>query len=186
MSANALLDNFDKSAEASVAHMRKEFSKLQVGRANPELFEDVLVEVYGSKQPVKNVAQIIVQDAKSILIKPFDRSVIGDIEQGILKAQLGFNPNNNGESIIINIPPLSEERRRELVKVVSKFTEEAKISIRQARQKVQQGLKELKSSDEISEDEQNRCEKKLQDKVDSTNKDVEELSKNKEQDILKV
>ena len=129
---------------------------------------------------------IIVQDAKTLLIRPFDKSVLSDIEQGILKAQLGFNPNNNGESIIINIPPLSEERRRELVKVVNKFAEEAKISIRQARQKVQQGLKEMKNNDEISEDDVVRNEKKLQEKVDASNKEVETLAKAKEQDILTV
>ncbi len=186
MHADDLVASFARAFDSIEAHLKQEFAKLQVGRANPELFEHLMVEAYGTTQSIKTVAQIIVQDARSLMIKPFDKSVLADIEQSIVKAQLGFNPNNNGECIMINVPPLSEERRKELVKVVSKFSEEAKISVRQARQKVQQGLKELESQDEISEDEKNKFEKRLQEKVDQANKDLDQMSKNKEQDILKI
>lgn len=186
MSISEVLNTFSTSKDATIEHLKKEFGKISTGRANPELFEGVMVEAYGQMGPIKNVAQIIINDARTVMIKPFDRSVLASIEKGLLNAQLGFNPSNNGEMIIISIPPLSEERRRELVKLASKFAEDAKISIRQARQKAQQGIKDMHSSDEIAEDEKNRAEKQLQEKVDEANKMVDETLKAKEADILKV
>jgi len=186
MSVSEVLNAFSASKDGSIEHLKKEFSKISTGRANPELFEGVMVEAYGQLGPIKNVAQIIVTDARTIMIKPFDRSVLASVEKGLLNAQLGLNPNNNGEMIIINIPPLSEERRKELVKLASKFAEDAKIAVRQARQKAQQGIKDLHSNDEIAEDEKNRAEKQLQEKVDEANKLVDETFKAKEADILKV
>ncbi|MBT5347105.1 ribosome recycling factor [bacterium] len=183
---NEYYDAFNSEFKKSVDHMDYEFSKLQTGRASSSLFEDISIIAYGSSQPMKNVAQITIPDNKTVSIKPFDKSILKSIETGIISANLNLNPNTLADSIIINIPPLTEERRRDLVKVVKKVSEETKVTVRQARQKQIQRVKDLLSSDEISRDDMTSFEKKLQEIVDVANTTIDNKTKEKESDILKV
>jgi ribosome recycling factor len=141
---------------------------------------------YGSSQALRNVAAVSTLDAQTISIQPWDKSIIRDIEKGITEASLGLNPNNNGESILIHIPPLTEERRRELVKVSGRMTEEAKVSIRTVRQDYKKKIDTAKSSKTISEDQAKDYEADLQKYIDAAIKEIEILEKKKEEEIMKV
>jgi len=129
-----MLENLQQDLHKAINHLSWELSKLQAWRANPSIVEGVFVMAYGSSQPLRNVAAISILDAQTIVIQPWDKWVIKDIEKGITDANLGLNPSNNGESIMIKIPTLTEERRRDLVKIASRLTEEWKVGIRTVRQ----------------------------------------------------
>ncbi len=169
-----------------IDHLKTEYSHLQIGRASASLVEGVMVEAYGSNQPLKALAHISVPDAKTIQIQPWDKGTLQAIEKGIMISNMGLTPNNDGIVIRINIPPLTEERRRDLTKVVNKLAEDARISIRHARQTVMDKIRAQEKAKEISEDIGKGLEKKLQDKVDAMNQDIEMLSKTKEADVMKV
>lgn len=167
-------------------HLKHEFGKLQTGRAHASLVEDLTVEVYGSQQPLKAVATITVPEPKTISIQPWDKSNISHIEKAIFASGLGLTPTNNGIQVIITLPPMTEERRRDLVKVVHRLAEEAKISIRNARQTAHTAFKTMKSNREATEDDVSGSEKRLQEKVDNFNGKAEEAARQKEEDIMKV
>ena len=170
----------------ALGHLKSEFAKLQVGRASAALVEGILVEAYGTKQPLKAVASISVPDPKSLQIQPWDRSQLAAIEKGIIAADMGVTPVNDGLSIRLNFPQLTEERRVEMSKVVHKMAEEAKISIRQARADAHASFRELEKEKSMTEDEVHGAEKKLQERVDHYNKEVEEMAKKKEADVMTV
>lgn len=170
----------------ALAFLKSEFVKLQTGRASAALVENIQIEAYGAHQPLKNMAQINIPEPRTISIKPWDKGVMGAIESSIKNSGMGLNPINNGEMILINLPQLTEERRKELVKIVHKLAEDAKISVRQARQYAHQKFKEMEQSSEITEDDQTALEKRLQTAVDEANKDIEEAAKHKEEEVMKV
>lgn len=169
-----------------IDHLKTEYSHLQIGRASATLVEGVMVEAYGTTQSLKGLAHISVPDAKTIQIQPWDRGTLHDIEKAIQAANLGLMPSNDGVVIRINIPPLTEERRRDLTKVVHKLAEDARISVRHARQGVMDKIKGQEKAKEISEDIAKGMEKKLQERVDAINQEIEMLSKTKESDVMKV
>ncbi|MBP9779915.1 ribosome recycling factor [Candidatus Gracilibacteria bacterium] len=181
-----MLSNLQQELHKAVNHLQSELSKLQAGRANPAIVESVYVMAYGSSQPLRNVAAVSTLDAQTISIQPWDKSVIKDIEKGITDASLGLNPTNNGESILIRIPPLTEERRRDLVKLASRLAEDGKVGIRTVRQDHKKKIDAAKANKEISEDEAKGYEAELQKEVDASIKEVEVLIKKKEEDIMKV
>lgn len=180
------INTADQEFLKTMAHLKTEFSKLQIGRASPALLEDLKVEVYGSMQPVKAVASISVPDPKTLQIQPWDRSSMGAIEKAIQASGLGLNPINDGRVIRVPMPPLTEERRKELVKIVHQMAENAKISIRNARGTAHGAFKTMEDGKEITEDQRRMAEKHLQEKVDKVNKDVEETAKKKEQEIMTI
>lgn len=168
-------------------HLESEFMRMQVGRASTAMVEGLLINAYGMTQPIKAVASLSTPDPKSIMIQPWDKSVLSAIENGIReRSDLGFNPMNDGNVIRIVLPQPTEERRKELVKVAHAKGEEAKISIRNARQKVHTSIRDKEKAKEISEDEAKIDDKKLQDAVDRMNKKVDEMVKAKEKDILTI
>ena len=179
---NAAVTEFEKT----LVHLKDEFSRLQVGRANPALVESIVVEAYGSSQPLKNLANISVPDSKTLQIQPWDKSVMGAVEKAILQADLGLNPVNNGVTIIVNIPMLTEERRIELVKVVHKLAEDARISVRNARQTAHAKFKSMAHNKEITEDEATGAEKRLQVKVDEVNVTIADAARAKEASVMTV
>jgi len=181
-----MLENLQQELNKATNHLSSELAKLQAWRANPAIVEWVFVVAYGSSQPLKNIAAVSIMDAQTILIQPWDKSTIKDIEKWITEANLGLNPSNNGESIMIKIPPLTEERRRDLVKIASRLTEEWKVSIRTVRQDFKKKIDTAKSNKEISEDEAKSYEVDLQKKIDATIKEAEDMLKVKEVDIMKV
>lgn len=172
--------------QKALAHLKAEFARLQIGRASPALVEDLKVEAYGSFQPLKSMASVSVPDPKTLQIQPWDRGVLSAIEKAIQAANLGLNPINDGRIIRLPMPPLTEERRRELVKVVHQMSEAAKISIRNARGTAHGAFKTMEEGKEITEDDRRMAEKHLQEKVDAANKDVEETARKKEHDIMTI
>ncbi len=164
-------------------HLHLEFSKIQVGRANPALVEGVMVLAYGTPQPLRNVANVGVLDAQTLKIEPWDKSITKDVERGISDANLGINPQNQGDHILIRIPSPTEERRKELVKVAKKLGEEAKIAIRTARQ---DQLKHLDADKALPEDARKKSKEDLQAQVDAANKKVDEQVTAKEKDVMKI
>ena len=169
-----------------IDHLKSEFSHLQVGRASAALVEGVMVEAYGQNQPLKALAHISVPDSKTLQIQPWDKGTLQAIEKGIQQANLGLTPSNDGILIRINIPALTEERRRDLSKVVNKLAEDARISVRHARQGVMDKIRGQEKAKEISEDIAKGLEKKLQERVDAINQEIETSAKSKEKDIMTV
>ncbi|MBI5414808.1 ribosome recycling factor [Candidatus Peregrinibacteria bacterium] len=180
---HAAIQSAERGLEKATSFLKKEYSNLQIGRASPGLVESIEVEAYGSRQPLRNLAQVALPDARSIAITPWDKSILGAIEKAIRESNLKISPVNDGNAVRINIPPLTEERRKEIVKVVHKLGEDAKISIRQVRHEAHDAIKKDKS---LSEDDSKRAEKELQEKVDKSNKDVEDFQKRKEQEVLTI
>ena len=176
-----ILDITDKM-DKTIENLEKRFATVRAGRANPSSLDGVMVEYYGSMTPLKQLATISVPEARQLLIKPFDKSSLGAIEKAILTSNLGYNPGNDGETIRIVIPELTEERRKELAKQVKAISEDAKVSIRNIRH---EGLEEVKTAD-LPEDIEKSMDKEIQDLVNDYNKKIEELLKRKEQDLLTV
>lgn len=176
----------DTEFKKALQFLKTEFSRLQIGRASPSLVEDIKVEAYGSLQPLKTMSSVSVLDPKTLQIQPWDPSVLGAIERAIQAANLGLNPVNDGRVIRIPMPPMTEERRHEMVKFVHQLSENAKISIRTARGAAHSAFKTMEEAKEITEDERRLSEKHLQEKVDLSNKEVEELAKKKEQEVMTI
>ncbi len=183
-----MLDNVYKDVEfrmkKTVESFEKEISKLRTGRANPYLFDGIKVEYYGSQMPINQVATIQVPEASLIIIQPWDKSIMGEIERAIKKAGLGLNPQSDGNVIRIPIPPLSEERRQELVKLVRKYGEDARVAIRNIRRDGVEQVKKMEKGKVISEDDSKRAEKQLQDLHDKYIEEINKIAKNKEKEIL--
>ncbi|EKE29142.1 MAG: hypothetical protein ACD_2C00220G0005 [uncultured bacterium (gcode 4)] len=181
-----MLSNLKQDLRKVEEHLQNEFAKLQVWRANPSLIEGVHISVYGWVQPLKNVASVSVLDSQTLSIQPWDRSLIRDIDKGISDAGLGLNPQNNGETIMIKIPMLTEERRRDLVKFAKKLSEEWKIAVRNVRQDYIKKIKSAETAKEISEDISKWYEKDLQKAIDEEIEKIEKMLKHKEEEIMKV
>ena len=169
--------------DAAIKHLDHAFQKIRAGRASTSMVQDVMVEYYGAMTPINQVANVSVPDAMTISIQPWDRSAIGPIEKAIINSNLGFAPSNNGDVIILNVPPLTEERRRDLAKQAKAETEQTKVVIRNARQ---EGNKELKRLDGVAEDLIKGVEKDIQELTDAYVKKADEHLKVKEAEILKV
>lgn len=186
MSVQDAISKAEGEFSKAITHLKDEFSRLQVGRANTALVEGVMVDMYGQSQPMKALASITTPDAKTIQIQPWDKSALAPIEKGIVVADLGLNPVNDGTCVRISIPDLTEERRRELVKHVKKMAEDARIVVRNLRQDAHNHFKKLKADNEITEDDLRSADKKLQDKVDDANKSIDEVAKKKEEDVMTI
>lgn len=170
----------------AIHHLDVEYSKLQLGRANPVMVESVMVDQYGSLQPLQNMASISNLDAQTLTIKPWDKTVMHAIAKAITDSGLGLNPQTMADSILIKVPPLTEERRRELAKVAKTMAEDAKVGIRNARAESMKVIKNAEDNKEISEDQRKDFENDLQKVIDEANKTVEDHFKHKEADIMKV
>ena len=181
-----ILDECKSSMEKAAENFRAETSKLRTGRANPALLDAVMVDYYGTPTPLKRLATLSVPEPRLITIQPFDPQGLADIEKGILKADLGLTPNNDGKLIRVPIPELTEERRREIVKQMRRTAEEHKQSVRGVRRESISMLKDLEKGKEIDEDESRRAQKKVQDLTDEYCGRVDETATKKEQEILTV
>ena len=181
MEEEILLEIEDKM-EKVVSNLEERFKTVRTGRANPSSLDKVMVNYYGAMTPLRQLANITVPEARQLLIKPFDRGALSAIEKGIYEAELGYTPNNDGETIRIIIPDLTEERRRELVKQVKAMAEEGKIAVRNARR---DGLDMIKKA-ELPEDEEKHAEGEIQDLVNKYNKKIEDILNSKESDLMNV
>lgn len=178
----------DKKTEldGAIEHFKFETTKLRTGRANPSILEDLMVDYYGVRTPIKQMANINVPEPRTLVIQPWSRDSLSNIESAIKTSDLNLSPNNDGEVIRINIPPLNEERRLELVKVLNKKAEEAKIAIRNIREEIWQEIQEMEKRGEIAEDDKFRGKERLQEKINEYNKKIDEIREKKDQDIMTV
>lgn len=167
---------------ATIENMEKRFLNVRAGRANPAILDNVIVSYYGSETPLKQLATISIPEARQLMIKPFDKSCLGAIEKGIYEADIGLTPNNNGEVILLNIPALTEETRRDYVKQVKGISEEAKIALRNIRQDANNELKKL----EIPEDDKKAYTEDVQQLIQKYNQIVDEKLKQKETELMSV
>lgn len=166
----------------AIENMEKRFTNIRAGRANPAMLDGVFVNYYGTDTPLKQLATISIPEARQLAIKPFDRSSIGAIEKAIYEANIGITPNNNGETIILNIPALTEETRRNYVKQAKEYAEDCKIVLRNVRQDANNDLKKL----EITEDEKKASQDEVQELINKYNKIVDEKFKIKEQELMMI
>jgi len=178
--------NLQEDLEKNMNFFKSEIASLSIGRATPHLVEDVSVDYYGTPTPLKQVATIGIPDARTITIAPFDRSILKDIEKAINLAQLGLNPGNNGEMIRIAVPQPTEERRKDLAKLLNKILENARIGVRNAREEAMKEIKNAEKNGEISEDDRFTQQEEIQKLVNEANAKLEEESKKKEAEILTV
>ena len=179
---NEIIDITKESMEETLTNLTKRFSSVRAGRANPSSLDGVVVDYYGSLTPLKQLATITVPEATQLLIKPFDKSCLVAIEKGIIMANLGYNPSNDGESIRIVIPQLTEERRKELTKQVKQIAEDAKVSVRNNRHEALNMLEK----EELPEDIEKGMEKDIQDLVNTYNKKIDAMIKEKEQELMTI
>lgn len=181
-----VLDDAEERMEETLQFLRSEFNSIRVGRATPAMLEGVKVDYYGSQTPLNQVASVTAPQADLLVVQPFDRNAIGDIERGIMTADLGLNPNNDGEKIRVPVPPLSEERRKQLAKKARERAEDAKISIRNIRRDVKDYLKTVVEEENLSEDVMYGAEEDLQEITDRCTKKVDDLLEKKSEAIMKV
>lgn len=183
---NEILKDTESKMQKAIESMRKEMASIRAGRANPALLEKIQVDYYGVPTPLNQVANISVPEARLLLVQPWDKSIIQDIERAILKSDLGLNPNNDGSVIRIAIPPLTEERRKELVKVVKKKAEEFRVIVRNLRRDANDRVKSMEKNGEISQDELHRGQAEVQKLTDQYIEKVDKLLASKEAEILEV
>ena len=182
----AQLKKADETMGRRVDHMCKEFSEIRAGRANPAVLDKVKVDYYGAPTPVNQLAAVSVTEARTLTIQPWDVSVLRQIEKAIQTSEIGINPQNDGKIIRLIFPPLTEDRRKEIVKDVQKIAEETKIQVRNTRRDTIEKLKAMKKSGELTEDDLKQGEKKTQDLTDKYIKNIDKLSADKQKEILEM
>ena len=175
-------DRMDKAVEA----IRREFATVRTGRASPHILDRIQVDYYGAQTPLNQLAQISATEARLLTITPYDKSSIKAIEKAILESDVGLTPSNDGNVVRLTLPELTEERRKDLVKVVHNIAEEGRVSIRHIRREVMHDLKELKSEGEVGEDEERRAETELQKLTDAKIGEIDSFLSGKEEEILEV
>jgi len=178
-----ILDTTKEGMDSALLHLEKAFLKIRAGKATPAMLSSIMVDYYGSQTPLAQVANVNTPDARTLTVQPWEKNMLQEIEKAIMAANIGFNPMNNGESIIINVPPLTEERRRDLAKQAKAEAEDAKVSIRSARQDAN---KEVKNLEDASEDLKKNAEADIQELTDIYTKKIDAFLVLKEAEIMKV
>jgi len=181
-----ILRDLEKRMKVSLEHFRKDLSKLRTGRANLSIFEDIKVEYYGTLTPINQVATLGIPDSTLITVQPWDPTLLEAIDKAIRSADLGLNPINDGKTLKIPIPPLDEERRKEMAKRIKKMQEEEKTALRIMRRESKEAIEELEEKKEITEDDKFKTFEKLQELTDEYIKKIDELATSKEKEILEL
>ena len=179
-----ILSEMSKKMKKTVQALDREFKKMRTGRASTSILEGIMVECYGTQMLLNQTASMSSPESRLLIVQPWDQSIIGDIEKAILKSGLGLTPMNDGKLIRVSIPPLTEERRKELAKVAKKTAEESKIIIRNHRREANELLKDLKKESEISEDEMYKYQDKVQETTDEFIEKIDSIETEKEKEIL--
>ncbi len=183
---DSVIDDYKKSAKKTIESYKKYLATVKTGRAHAAIFENIIVESYGQNMPIKQLATISTPDASTVIIQPWDVSVIKNIEKAILKANIGFTPQNDGKVIKINIPPMTEEDRKQIIKLLKQESEKYKVALRNARKKANKTIKDMEKEKIISEDESKKLEKEVQKNLDENSKKIDELTQSKEKEISSV
>ncbi|MBQ8740447.1 MAG: ribosome recycling factor [Clostridia bacterium] len=183
---NELIKNTEEKMRKSIDALEREYKSIRAGRANAAVLDRVMVDYYGVPTPVQQMAAVSVPEARTLLIAPWDKSTLKDIEKAILTSEIGINPQNDGTSIRLNFPPLTEERRKDIVKDIRKKGEDAKVAVRNQRRDALDKLKALKKNNAITEDDESNGEKKIQNLTDKFCKEIDELASIKEKEIMEI
>ncbi len=186
MEIQEILTQHETRMDKTIDALKHEFASIRTGRASTSLLDKVMVDYYGTPTPVNQVANVQAPEPRLILVKPWERNMIGPIEKAVLQSDLGLNPSNDGETIRLAIPQLTEERRRELVKVVHKKAEEAKVAVRNIRRDANDAIKKEEKAKTITEDDSKNGQDKIQKLTDKKVKLIDELKDKKEKDVLEV
>lgn len=184
--SNTVVSTMREKMNQAVQSYSKSLATVRAGRANPSLLDSIFVDYYGASTPLNQIANVSAPEARMLVITPYDKSALSDIEKAIQKADLGLSPSNDGNIIRISIPPLTEERRKDLVKVVGKYAEEYRIQVRNIRRDANDQLKKLEKNSEITEDELRGLQDNVQKETDNQIKQIEQLTKEKENEIMEV
>ena len=181
-----LIKNTEEKMEKSIDALEREYESIRAGRANASVLDRITVDYYGVPTPIQQMAAVSVPEARTLLIAPWDKSTLKEIEKAILTSEIGINPQNDGTSIRLNFPPLTEERRKDIVKDIRKKGEEAKVAVRNQRRDALDKLKSLKKGNTITEDDEADGEKKIQNLTDKFCKEIDELASAKEKEIMEI
>ena len=177
---------FEEKMKSSVEHLDRELAAVRAGRANPAVLDKVSVDYYGAPTPIQQVASVAVSEARTLTITPWDRTLLRAISKAIMASDVGINPIDDGQTIRLNFPAPTEERRKQLAKEVSKLGEEAKVAVRNIRRDAMDKFKAMKKKSEITEDDQKNLEKELQDLTDKRCKEIDELTAKKDKELMAV
>ncbi len=183
---NELIKNTEEKMKKSIDALEREYKSIRAGRANAAVLDRVMVDYYGVPTPVQQMAAVSVPEARTLLITPWDKTTLKDIEKAILTSEIGINPQNDGTCIRLNFPPLTEERRKDIVKDIRKKGEDSKVAVRNQRRDALDKLKALKKNNAITEDDESNGEKKIQNLTDKFCKEIDELASIKEKEIMEI
>lgn len=186
LTPEAVLREVERKMGRSIEALQRELAALRTGRATPALIENVAVDYYGAPTPLKQLASISAPDARAILVQPWDRQALREIEKSLMRSELGFNPSNDGNIITVPIPPLNQERRQELVRLLKRKIEEGKVSVRNVRRDGLETLRKLERDKAISQDQNRRSQEQLQKTTDAHIKDIDQVAAAKEAEIMQV
>lgn len=186
MATDDLFSDAERRMQKAVEALKQDLAAIRTGRASSSLVDRIQVDYYGTPTPINQVASISVPDARQVVIQPWERKLLPDIEKAIQKSDLGINPNNDGQVIRLNVPPMSEERRRDMAKVLHKKLDEHKVAVRNVRRDVQDKLRDREKKKEVSEDELKRSVDRLQKLTDRFIDEMEKVGKSKEQELMEV
>ena len=181
-----LFKNAEEKMNKSVAVLQSEYAAIRAGRANPAVLDKVLVEYYGTPTPINQVAAVSVPEPRTVMIQPWDKTLLKAIEKAVLTSDIGINPQNDGSALRLNFPPLNEERRRELSKSVYKYAEDTKVAVRSIRRDLVDKLKDMKKKSEMTEDEAKASEKACQDLTDKYTKELDKVTEAKNKEIMEI
>lgn len=181
-----LLNTVEERMDKSLQSLKKEFATVRAGRANPSILDKVVVEYYGSQMPINQLANVNAPEPRLLLIQPWDKSSLSEIERAILKSDLGLTPSNDGTVIRIVIPQLTEQRRQELVKMIRKMAEEGRVAIRNVRRDLNDEVKKLEKNGDVSEDDSRRAQEKIQHATDKFVAEIDKALASKEKELLEV
>lgn len=181
-----VINSTKEKMQRRIDHLESEYSAIRAGRANPGVLDKVTVDYYGTPTPVNQVAAVSIAEARTLVVQPWDTSLLKDLERAIQMSDVGINPQNDGKVLRLNFPPLTEERRKDIVKEIKEMAEECKVQIRNARRDAIDKIKALKKSGDITEDDQKNGEKKVQDLTDKFTKEVDAVSDKKQKEIMAI
>jgi ribosome recycling factor len=186
LTPQGVLEETDSKMNRSIEALKRDLNTLRTGRATPSLIENAIVDYYGVPTPLKQIASISAPDARAILVQPWDQQSLREIEKSLIKSDLGFNPSNDGTIITVPVPPLNQERRQDMVRILKRKLEEGKVSIRNVRRDSLEALRKLERDKAISQDQNRRAQDQLQKTTDGHTKSIDQLGAAKESEIMQV
>lgn len=186
MTTQEILSNATEKMEKAIAALKKEYANVRTGRANPLILERIQVEYYGAPTPLRQLSNVSVQDGQTLVITPFDKMIVNEIEKAIAKSDIGITPNSDGTCVRLTFPPLTEDRRKEICKSVKKMGEDAKVAVRNIRRDAGDELKKVEKAENLSEDEVKNVQNDIQKLTDKYTKIIDSVEAEKEQEVLKV